>query len=365
MGINIGIVGLPNVGKSTTFNALTRTQSAKVASYPFSTIEPNRALVPVPDRRLDRLGEMLGRQEVIHVAVSFVDIAGLVAGASRGEGLGNQFLGEIRNTDAILHVVRCFSDENVAHIAASVDPDRDIDIVETELLIADLEQLESKMERLARQVKGDRKFQPILDLAESLLAHLDAGDPLRDYPDRSDVFLDFNREMRFLSAKPVIYAVNVDEAALNEPNACVEAVRQKVCDRRAPVLEICSQLEEGLAGLSGQEREEYLALAGVEKSALDAVVKTSYGMLDLISFFTYNDREVRAWTVPAGTRAPQAAGTIHTDFERGFIRAEVIPFAVFEQYGGAAAVKAAGQMRLEGKDYSVQDGDVVYFRFNV
>ncbi len=366
MGIRIGIVGLPNVGKSTTFNALTRAQNAKVASYPFSTIEPNQALVPVPDARLDRLDELLGRKTLIHATIAFVDIAGLVAGASRGEGLGNQFLGEVRNTDAILHVVRCFTDENVAHIAETVDPQRDIDIVETELLLADLQQIDARLERLGRQLKGDRKLQPVLDMAQTLRDHINTGKPVRDFSGQGEEsFEALARELRFLTAKPMIYAVNVDEADLLASAGCAQSVIARMGERGSPVIEICAQLEEGLAGLSEQERDEYLAIAEIDQSALDRVVQTSYRMLDLISFFTYNDEEVRAWTLKSGTTAPAAAGTIHTDFERGFIRAEVIPFDLFAQYGSAGAARAAGQMRLEGKEYIVQDGDVIYFRFNV
>ncbi len=366
MGLQIGIIGLPNVGKSTTFNTLTRTQQAKVANYPFCTIEPNRAIVPVPDMRVARLANLVGVERRIYATVEFVDIAGLVAGASRGEGLGNQFLGNIRDTDALLHVVRCFEDENVAHTSPHLNPEEDIAVLVTELILADIQQLEKKIEKLTRQAKGDRKYLDQLKMAEALIGYLNTGQTLALFPDRSaEVFQILDREMRFLTAKPVIYGVNVDEGGLGEDSQYVQAVRQAAAAEGAAVVKICAQLEQELALLSSAERQEYLELSGVRDSALDQVIRTGYQTLGLISFFTHNEEEVRAWTVRNGSTAAQAAGVIHTDFERGFIRAEVIPFETYDRYESAAAVKAAGAMQLEGREYRVKDGDVIFIRFNV
>lgn len=367
MGLSIGIVGLPNVGKSTAFNALTKEQNAVVANYPFCTIKPNRAIVPVPDTRVEKLAELAELGRTIHATIEFVDIAGLVKGASKGEGLGNQFLGNIRDTDAIIHLVRCFDDPNVVHISETIDPRSDIEIVNLELILADLQQLERKTERLSRQVKGDKKtFQPLLDIAQELKTHLDTGKPISIYPDQdSKTFRTLNSEMRFLTSKPLIYAANVDEASLAEENDYVRVVREVATEQGAELVVLCAKLEEEMAGMTDEERNEFLQLAGAEESGLDQTIHTSYDILGLISFFSMNDQEVRAWTIPRGWTAPEAAGTIHTDFERGFIRAEVIPFEIYDQHGSSAAAKAAGVMRLEGKDYVVQDGDVIYFRFNV
>lgn len=367
MSLNIGIIGLPNVGKSTTFNALTRAQNAEVANYPFCTIQPNKAIVPVPDPRLDILHELVGVPEKIYTTIEFVDIAGLVKGASLGEGLGNQFLGNIRDAEAIVHVVRCFEDPNVVHISAQPEPRVDIEIVNLELILADLQQLEGKMERLEGQVKGDRKvYGPILDLAGQLKAYLESGRPIATFPDRDQAsFIELNKEMRFLSAKPVIFAVNVDEESLAAGSACIEEVRQVAAEQNAGVIVLSAEMEAELIGLSDEERLEYLALAGTEESGLDQLIRKSYGLLNLISYFTMNEKEVRAWTIQDGWTAPQAAGVIHTDFERGFIRAEVVDFETFAEQGGMAEARAAGQLRVEGKEYVVHDGDVIYFRFNV
>ncbi|MFQ5578387.1 MAG: redox-regulated ATPase YchF, partial [Anaerolineae bacterium] len=361
-----GIIGLPNVGKSTAFNALTRAQKAQVANYPFCTIQPNRAVVPLPDPRLEKLAQLAGVDNIIHATIEFVDIAGLVRGASRGEGLGNQFLGHIRDTDAIVHLVRCFEDDNVVHVTPTLNPRDDIETVNLELALADLQQLERKLEKLSRQVKGDKTLQPTLDVARALRDHLNDGRPVSTYPARdSSTFEQFMAEMRFLTAKPVIYAANVDEDGLAADNAHVRAVREFAAERGAAVVKLCAKFEAELADMTGDERREFLELAGATESGLDQIVSRSFALLKLINFFTMNEREVRAWTVPQGTPAPNAAGTIHTDFERGFIRAEVIPFPVFAGHGSSAAARAAGAMRLEGKEYIVQDGDVIYFRFNV
>ncbi len=366
MGLKIGIVGLPNVGKSTVFNALTRTQNAEVANYPFCTIEPNRAIVPVPDLRLDQLREATGRPNIIYATIEFVDIAGLVEGASRGEGLGNQFLGNIRDTDAILHVVRCFEDPNVVHVRPKPDPAADIETVNTELMLADLEQIERRIERLESQVKGDRKAQPLLDAARGVHAHLAAGRPAATFPDReSDAYRALNRELRLLSGKPVIYAANVGEAELHGESLLVTAVQQAASAEGADVVVLAAALEMELADLSEDERQEYLQLAGVEESGLDQLIRKSYERLGLISFFTMNESEVRAWTISRGTPAPQAAGVIHTDFERGFIRAEVLAHETFLKHGSLPAARSTGELRAEGREYLIQDGDVVHFRFNV
>lgn len=367
MSLSIGIVGLPNVGKSTAFNALTKAQNAEVANYPFCTIKPNLAIVPVPDIRVEKLGELANLNTTIHATIEFVDIAGLVKDASKGEGLGNQFLGNIRDTDAIIHVVRCFDDPNVVHISETINPRSDIEIINIELMLADLEQLERKIERLTRQVKGDKNtFQPLLDTALALKNHLEDGKPVALYPDKeAEAYRILNAEMRFLTGKTVIYAANVDEAGLAEDNEYVKVVREAAAENDAEVVVLCAKLEEELEGMSAEEQSEFLQLAGAEESGLEQTIRLSYSILGLISFFSMNEREVRAWTITKGTTAVKAAGVIHTDFERGFIRAEVIPFEVFVKHSSAAATKAAGEMRLEGKEYVVQDGDVILFRFNV
>lgn len=366
MSLHIGIVGLPNVGKSTTFNALTKAQNAAVANYPFCTIQPNKAIVPVPDERPYRLAEMVGVTQVIPATIEFVDIAGLVRGASQGEGLGNQFLGNIRDADAIIHVVRCFDDPNVVHVSPYPDPIADIEIINTELALADLQQLERKIERLMGQVKGDKTLRPLLDMAHALREHLGSGQPGPAFADWSDPLCQaLHREMRFLTGKPVIYVANVDEAGLAADSRFFLDARQAAMAQGAPLIKLCARLEEEMAGLTDAERQEYLALSGIAENGLDQVIRLGYGMLGLISFFTFNQREARAWTIHAGWTAPQAAGVIHTDFERGFIRAEVAPYPVFAAHGSWAAVKAAGHLRIEGREYVVQDGDVIYFRFNV
>jgi len=367
MSLNIGIIGLPNVGKSTVFNALTEAQNAEVANYPFCTIQPNKAIVPVPDTRLDRLHELVGVPDKINATIEFIDIAGLVKGASQGEGLGNQFLGNIRDADAVIHVVRCFDDPNVVHISAQPEPRVDIEIIKTELILADLQQLENKIERLERQIKGDKKvYGPIFDLALSLQDHLERGDPVQAYADRnSDVFTSFNKEMRFLTAKPVIYVANVDEAALSEGNEYLTEVHAVAAEQGAEVITLCASLEHELVDLAEEEKLEYLLLSGVEESGLTQLIRKSYRLLNLISYFSMNENEVRAWTIHEGWTAPQAAGVIHTDFEKGFIRAEVVAFETFERYGSSTAARAAGALRIEGKGYIVEDGDVIYFRFNL
>lgn len=366
MALGIGIVGLPNVGKSTTFNALTKTQNAEAANYPFCTIEPNKAIVPLPDLRVDKLAELVKPERVIYATVEFFDIAGLVRGASKGEGLGNQFLANIRETAAIVHVVRCFDDENVIHVSSKIDPRDDIEVINTELMLADLQQLENKIEKLVRQAKGDKKLQPVLDLAYELKALLETGKPVTAHPDRtSEAYLQLNSEMRFLTGKTVIYAANVSEEYLVDDNEYVQAVRELAAEQNAEVVKLCAKLEEEMAGLTDAERHEFLASLGVQETGLDQVIRKGFDALHLINYFTAGPKEVRAWTIGKGWKAPQAAGVIHTDFERGFIRAEVIPYADYIRLGTESAAKAAGVMRVEGKEYVVQDGDIMHFRFNV
>lgn len=366
MSLSMGIVGLPNVGKSTLFNALTKTQNAEAANYPFCTIEPNKAVVTVPDSRMDGLAKMVGVDNIIHATIEFVDVAGLVKGASQGEGLGNKFLGNIRDVDAILHVVRCFDDPGVLHIRDKPAPREDIEIINTELALADYEQLERKIEKLERQVKGDRDLKPVLDLALQLKDYLATGTPLWAYESRdSEAYRVLNQEMRFLTAKPVIYIANVDEDTLAEDNDYVRETRQVAAEQGADVVKLCAKLEAELVDLTDAERAELLELSGITESGLEKVIRRSYDLLGLISYFTFNEKEVRAWTIHDGWTAPQAAGVIHTDFEKGFIRAEVVSYDTFAEYGSRSAIKDAGQMRIEGRDYVVQDGDVILFRFNV
>jgi GTP-binding protein YchF len=368
MGLSIGIVGLPNVGKSTVFNALTGAQNAVVANYPFCTIQPNKAIVAVPDERVEHLAEMVSVSKMIHATIEFLDIAGLVKGASSGEGLGNQFLGQIRNTDAILHVVRCFQDPNVVHVSPEIDPISDIEVVNLELILADMQQLERKIERLNSQVKGDKKILPLLELTNELLIHLQSGNPVSNFSAKemqSDLMDELNHELQFLTAKPVIYVANVDECEDMQTHPLAKKVELFADESGAQFVTICAKLESEIQDLNPQERQELLQMAGLQQSGLGQVIQKSFEQLGLISFFTKNETEVRAWEIPKGTTAPKAAGIIHTDFEQGFIRAEVIPYDVFVQYGGETAVKAAGRMRLEGKEYVVQDGDIIFFRFNV
>ena len=366
MALSIGIVGLPNVGKSTTFNALTKAQNAEAANYPFCTIEPNKAVVAVPDVRLDQLSDLVQPKQRIGATIEFFDIAGLVKGASQGEGLGNQFLGHIRSTAAIVHVVRCFDDDNVVHINAHPDPRGDIEVINTELALADLQQVERKAERLAKQAKGDKAAGRQLEVAQALIAHLSSGAPARTFShDDTANVAELLAELGPITGKKTIYAANVDEEGLGADNDYVKQVHAVAAEEGAEVVKLCAKMEEEMAGLSDEERAEFLESMGAEESGLDQVIHKSYAALGLISYFTAGPKEVRAWTVRAGSSAPQAAGVIHTDFERGFIRAEVISFDDYIAQGGEAGAKSAGVMRVEGRDYIVQDGDVMHFRFNV
>ncbi len=366
MALSIGIVGLPNVGKSTLFNALTKAQNADAANYPFCTIEPNKAIVPVPDNRLDKLAKLVNPARIVNSTVDFVDIAGLVKGASKGEGLGNQFLSNIRETEAICEVVRCFDDDNVVHVNASVNPLRDIEIIETELLLADIQTLEKKIERLGKQAKGDKTAKVTLDDAEALLKFMNDGKAAALYQEleKETVKLLMN-ELRLMTSKKIIYCANVDENNLAEDNNYVEDVKKYAEKRNSDWVKISAKVEEELVSLEEEERSEFLSSYGVKESGLEKIIRTGYHTLGLISYFTAGPKEVRAWTIHKGWKAPQAAGVIHTDFEKGFIRAEVISYNDYIKYGSESACRTAGAIRTEGKDYVVQDGDVMHFLFNV
>ena len=369
MGFNCGIVGLPNVGKSTLFNALTRTIAAQAANFPFCTIEPNTGRVAVPDARLQKLAEIVQPKTVTPTQLEFVDIAGLVKGASKGEGLGNQFLANIREVDAIIHVLRCFDDDNVTHVEGGVDPIRDAEIVETELMIADLESLEKRLDQTVKKARGGEKEAKIrLAVMEPVMAALRVGKPARSAaPDAGDKEAAKEYKMlQLLTAKPVLYFCNVDEDYAATGNAYSEAVAQKAAAENARAVVISAAIESEVAQLENEdEQKEFLASLGLEETGLSKVIRAGYNLLGLETYFTAGPKEVRAWTFLKGSKAPQCAGIIHSDFERGFIRAETIAFADFVKYGGEQACKEAGKMRSEGKDYVVQDGDLLNFLFNV
>ena len=366
MGLAIGLVGLPNVGKSTTFNALTKAQNAEAANYPFCTIEPNKAVVPVPDRRLDELAKIVKPERIQYSTLDFVDIAGLVKGASKGEGLGNKFLANIRETEVILQIVRCFEDENVVHTEGSIDPMRDVEIIETELILADVETLQNRIERLKKQAKADKKAQAMVDFALELQEHLAEGNLARSFAKiDDDMFAELNKELRLLTAKEIMYGANTDEDGLLEDNTYVQTLKAHAKAQNCEVIKLCAKIEEELVGLEDEERDEFLRDLGVEESGLEQIIRKGFDKLGLMSYFTAGVKEVRAWTIRKNTTAPKAAAVIHNDFEKGFIRAEVIGYEDFIACGGEAGAKEAGKMRLEGKEYIVQDGDVMHFRFNV
>jgi ribosome-binding ATPase len=366
MGFSCGIVGLPNVGKSTLFNALTATAAAEAANYPFCTIEPNLGRVAVPDERLEIAARLGKSAKIIPTQLEFLDIAGLVRGAARGEGLGNQFLGHVREVDAIAHVIRCFPGSDVVHVEGSVDPIRDAETVETELMLADLESLERRVLQMAKRARGgDREAKAQLDLAETVLAELREGRPARDVPLGPGRQRELSR-LQLLSAKPVLYVANVEEVSAASGNPESDRVAEYAARRGAGSVVISAAIEAELAQLAdADEKREFLATLGRDEPGLARVIRAGYTLLDLITFLTVGPKEARAWTVERGTKAPQAAGRIHTDFEKGFIRAETITFADFVAYGGEQGAKDAGRMRLEGAEYIVQDGDIMHFRFNL
>jgi GTP-binding protein YchF len=363
VGFKCGIVGLPNVGKSTLFNALTETAAAQAANYPFCTIEPNVGEVAVPDPRLDRLAVLGKSAQIIPTRLTFVDIAGLVRGASKGEGLGNQFLANIREVDAIAHVVRCFEDGEVTHVEGKIDPIADIETIETELMLADLESLEKRVDNLTKKARGnDKEAKELLDLVDRSLALLRDGKPARLIERKSEEESAF-RQLGLLTSKPVVYVCNVEEASAKDGNEFSRCVEVRAKEEGAVAVVISAKIEAEIATLSREERTEFLETLGLHEAGLDRLIRAGYDLLHLITFFTVGPKEARAWTVNRGTRAPQAAGAIHTDFERGFIRSETIAYDDYVALGGEAGAREAGKLRLEGKDYVVADGDVLHFRF--
>jgi ribosome-binding ATPase len=364
MALSCGIVGLPNVGKSTIFNALTRSAQALAANYPFATIEPNVGEVAVPDDRLGVLQKLVSAERIVPATVRFVDIAGLVRGASTGQGLGNAFLSHIRETDAIAMVVRCFEDENVTHVEGNPDPQRDIEIISIELALADLASMQKRLDRLEREARANPKLRGSLDAAKNLISALESGKPARSFaPDSAELAI--AHDSFLLTAKPLLYVANVDESQIGNPGPLVAAVQDMAKSDRSAVVVLSGKIESELAGLTDEEAREFCAELGIERSGLDELALRVYDLLGLMTFLTAGEKEMRAWTIAKGTRAPQAAGKIHTDIERGFIRAEIVSYDDYVAYKTMDALRNAGKVRSEGKDYVMQEGDVVNFRFNV
>ena len=363
--MKLGIVGLPNVGKSTLFNSITKA-GAECANYPFCTIEPNVGVVPVPDERLDVLTDMYHPQKTTHAVIEFVDIAGLVKGASKGEGLGNKFLSHIRETDAICEVVRCFEDSNIVHVDGSIDPIRDIETINLELIFADIETVNKRLDKAKKNLKADKKYQEEIDLLEKIKESLENGISARaiDFNEDEQALV---KDMFLLTTKPILYIANVSEEQLSdaENDQMVKKVKEYAAKEKAEVIPLCVKVEEELSGLDEKDKKEMLEMLGLEESGLDKVIKKSYDLLGLMSFLTAGEPEVRAWTIKKGTKAPQAAGKIHSDIERGFIKAEVVSFKDLVEQGSMVAAREKGLVRSEGKDYIMQDGDIVLFKFNV
>ena len=372
MGLAVGIVGLPNVGKSTLFNALTKRQQAAAENYPFCTIEPNSAIVEVADQRLEKLAELAKPEQIIRATVEFTDIAGLVKGASKGEGLGNKFLANIRECDAILHVVRCFENDDIIHVqeggnkSAPIDPVGDAEVIETELILADMEQLQKRYDKVKKEAQAKPPMRPEAEACAALLKHLEEGHPVRSFPRKEgDAILPVLRELHFLTDKKVIYCANVaDNNVTGEGNAHVAALKAYADRQGCAMVVICAQIEADLAGLADDEAKEFLQSYGLEQSSLDRTIKLAYETLGLASFLTAGPKEVRAWTFRRGWKAPKCAGVIHTDFEKGFIRAQVVAYEDYVKYGGEAGAREHGVLRPEGKEYEMKDGDVVEFMFN-
>ncbi len=364
MSLQCGIVGLPNVGKSTLFNALTQTAAAQAANYPFCTIEPNVGRVLVPDVRIRKLAQIAGSAEIIPTQIEFVDIAGLVKGASKGEGLGNKFLSHIRQVDAIINVVRCFEDENITHVESTIEPVRDLDLIQVELILADLESLEKRLPALEKKAKQEKDIAKQVEVIKKIIGVLQDSKPASAYECASDDEVKLVRDLQLITSKPQLIVCNLSEAEI-KGNDYSKAVEDYAASNGLKVLKICAQIESEIAVLeTDEEKEEFLAAVGLEETGLDGIIRNSYEILDLITFFTVGPKECRAWTVKRGALAPQAAGVIHTDFETGFIRAETIAGADYVALGGEENCKNAGKVRLEGKEYVVSDGDVFHFRFN-
>jgi hypothetical protein len=365
MSLKCGIVGLPNVGKSTLFNALTSAK-ALAANYPFATKDPNVGMITVPDTRLDKLAELVNPQKILPTNIEIVDIAGLIKGASQGEGLGNQFLANIREVDAIIHVVRCFDNDNVVHVDGSIDPVRDKEIIDTELLLKDIETVEKRLEKLKKQAKSaEKEAVKAVAIGEKIKAHLESEKPARSLHLEDDEVGLLN-DMMLLTAKPILYVCNVDEESVHDGNEHTKRFKELVADEKAEVILISAGIEADIAELDDKEEQlEFLADMGLKEPGVNKVIRAGYALLNLITYFTAGEKEVRAWTIVKGTKAPQAAGVIHTDFEKGFIRAEVIKYDDYVSFGSESAVKEAGKMGVEGKEYVVTDGDVMHFRFNV